>query len=68
MTTFEKITESPEVLAAFLYGLLEQTEDDILDTIYCTTGMIVTRVSLSQELRIASLLADLNKECDNDTA
>lgn len=67
MTTFEKITESPEVLAAFLYGLLDETESQIIDGIYCTTGISVTRVSLSQELRIASLLADLNKECDNDT-
>lgn len=66
MTVFEKITQSPDVLAAFVYGLLEQTEDDILDTIYCTTGMIVTRVALSPEIRVASILADLNKECDND--
>lgn len=66
MTMFEKITQSPDVLAAFLYGLIDETESKILETIYCNTGINVTRVSLSPEVRIASLIADLNREVDDD--
>ena len=67
MTVFEFVTQSPEHLANFVYGLLDQTESDILDRILLATGIEVSRVSLAEELRVASILHDLMEEHHGDT-
>lgn len=67
MTVFEFVTQSPEHLANFVYGLLDQTESDILDRILLVTGIEVSRVSLAEELRVVSILHDLMEEHHGDT-
>lgn len=65
MTKFDKITQNPQTLAAFIFGLIDQTETNILEYIECTTGITITRVQLAPEIRIASIAKDLTEEEDD---
>lgn len=65
MTKYEKITESPETLAAALYGAITATEDEILERIECATGITIGRITLAPELRIAQITKDLLEEVDD---
>lgn len=67
MTRFELVTQDADHLANFVWGLLEQTESDILDTIFRVTGIEIDRITLSPELRIAGIKSDLLQEVDDDT-
>ena len=67
MTVFEFVTQSPDHLASFVYGLLDQTESDIIDRIYLATGMEISRVSLAEEIRVAQIRHDLMEEYHGDT-
>jgi hypothetical protein len=67
MTKYEKITESPETLAAAIYGVITTTEDEILERIECATGITIGRITLAPELRIAQITKDLLEEVDDAT-
>lgn len=72
MTQFEFLTQDVDTLAAAMYGLIVQTEDNCIESIECATGMTIGRVALAEDLRIAMIKADLLKEhvteeVDNDT-
>lgn len=62
MTLYEIVTQSPDVLASFIYGILDQCETQTLERITCYTGITVDRVTLSPELRIAKIKRDLMEE------
>ena len=55
MTNFDFFTQDVDTLAAAIYGALEQNESEIIDKIYMLTGIEIDRVTLSEELRIASI-------------
>lgn len=63
MTTFDKITQSPEVLAAFITGLVNETEDMMLHKLD-EYGIQCSFVRPSDELRDANNLAMLLEVCD----
>jgi hypothetical protein len=62
MTVFELITQSPDELASFIWGLLDQCELQTLEHIACCTGITVDRVALAPELRIEKIKHDLMEE------
>ena len=66
MTTFEKITQSPEVLAAFITGLVNETEDQMLHKLD-EYGIQCSIVRPALEVRLANNLAMLLEVCDADT-
>lgn len=66
MTTFEKITQSPEVLAAFITGLIDETEERILDKLD-EYGIQCSIVRPALEARLANNIAMLLEVCDADT-
>lgn len=66
MTTFDKITQSPEALAAFITTLIEETETKMLDRLDAY-GIQCSIVQPAYEMRLASNLADLLEEDDADT-
>ena len=63
MTTFEKITQSPDVLAVFITTLVNETEDQMLHKLD-EYGIQCSFVRPSDELRDANNLAMLLEECD----
>lgn len=65
MTKYEKLTESPEALAAAIYGIITTTEDEVIEHIECATGITIGRVTLAPEIRIAMILKDLLEEVDD---
>lgn len=67
MTRFELVTRDVDHLANFVYGLLDQTEIEVLDKLFLATGIEIDRITLSQEIRIASIKSDLLQEVDDDT-
>lgn len=62
MTKFEFLTQDVDTLAAGMYGLIEQSKDDVFEYIENNTGIVVTRVNLAPEIRIAQIKADLLQE------
>lgn len=66
MTVFDKITQSPEELAAFLTGVIEGTEHKILDKLY-EYGIQASLVTEAPELRTANNLLMLLEEVDDDS-
>ena len=72
MTRFEFLTQDVDTLAAAMYGLIVQTEDQSIESIECATGMTIGRISLAPEIRIEQIKQDLLQEhvpseVDNDT-
>ena len=61
MTTFDFLTQDPDTLAAWAYGLMEQTEDLVIEKIYLLTGITIDKVRLSPEIHIAGIKQDLLK-------
>ena len=59
MTTFDFLTQDPDTLAAWAYGLMDETENLILDKIYLLTGITIDSVNLAPEIRIESIKQDL---------
>lgn len=66
MTTFDKITQSPETLAAFITTLVEETEAKMLDRLDAY-GIQCSIVQPAYEMRLASNLVDLLEDDDADT-
>lgn len=66
MTTFEKITRSPDVLAAFITGLIDETEERMLGKLD-EYGIQCSIVRPALEVRMANNLAMLLEVCDADT-
>lgn len=66
MTTFEKITQSPDVLAAFITGLVDETEERMLSKLD-EYGIQCSIVRPALEARMANNLVMLLEVCDADT-
>ena len=64
MTVFEFITQSPDILAAAIFGFIEQTEEDTVQKIYCATGITIDTMTLAPEIRIEGLRRDLLNEME----
>lgn len=65
MTVFDKVTQSPEVLAAFMTGLMQGTEERILAKLD-EYGIQASLVTPSDEVRTLDNLAMLLEEVDDD--
>lgn len=66
MTRFEKIKSYDEdTLAAFIYGLIAQTEEDMVAKL-SSLGIEVSLCSLGEDARIAQIKHDLLED-DDDT-
>ena len=63
MTTFEKITQSPDVLATFITGLIDETEERMLGKLD-EYGIQCSIVRPAPEARLANNLAMLLEVCD----
>lgn len=64
MTVFEKVTQSPEVLASFITGIIKGTEEKMLAKLD-EYGIQASIVSPSDEIRILDNLAMLLEEVDD---
>lgn len=64
MTVFDKVTESPDTLAAFMTGLMKGTEERILAKLD-EYGIQASLVTPSDDVRILDNLADLLQEVDD---
>lgn len=64
MTVFDKVTQSPDALAAFMTGLMKGTEERILAKLD-EYGIQASIVTASDEVRILDNLADLLQEVDD---
>lgn len=64
MTVFDKVTQSPEVLAAFMTGLMKGTEESILGKLD-EYGIQASLVTPSEDVRTLDNLADLLQEVDD---
>lgn len=62
MTKFEFLTQDVDTLAAGMFGIMEQIEDQTIEHIECATGITITRVNLAPEIRIAQIKEDLLQE------
>ena len=64
MTVFDKVTQSPDALAAFMTGLMKGTEERILAKLD-EYGIQASLVTPSDDVRILDNLADLLQEVDD---
>ena len=64
MIVFEKVTQSPEVLASFITGIIKGTEEKMLAKLD-EYGIQASIVSPSDEIRILDNLAMLLEEVDD---
>lgn len=64
MTVFDKVTQSPEVLAVFITGLMKGTEERIL-TKLDEYGIQASLVTPSDDIRTLDNLAELLQEVDD---
>lgn len=67
MTRYEDIMSyDADTLAAFIYGLIAQTEEDVVAKL-SMMGIEVSMCSLSEDVRIAMIKHDLMEEVTDDT-
>lgn len=65
MNRYQKIKSYDiDALAEFIYGLISQTEDNVLDKL-SALGVEVSLCSLSEDIRIAQIKRDLLEEQDD---
>lgn len=61
MTLFEKVTQSPDVLAAFMYGLIQGAEEHMLEQMH-SNGIQASIVRWPEEYYIQDNLQKLLQE------
>lgn len=67
MTRYEDIMSyDPDTLAAFIYGLIAETEEGVIDKL-SMMGINVSMCSMSEDVRIAMIKHDLMEEVTDDT-
>lgn len=64
MTLFDFVTQDADTLAAFIYGLIDETEKNTINKIECMTGITICTANLAPEIRIAEITKDLLEEKD----
>lgn len=62
MSDFEFITQDVDTLAAFIFGVIDTTENDVIEYIENNTGITISKVNLAPEIRIKMIVQDLLKE------
>ena len=65
MTVFDKVTQSPDTLAAFVTGIIRGTEERMLAKLD-EYGIQASIVTPSEEVRTLDNLADLLQEVDDE--
>lgn len=67
MTLYEEIMSyDADTLAAFIYGLIAETEEDVVAKL-SMMGINISMCSLSEDVRIAMIKHDLMEEVTDDT-